>query len=711
MVNTWPGWEFVRKIGEGSYGSVYEIRREEFGFTQREALKVITIPRSPAEVEAAFQDGLDEASVRGYFYSFVEELVAEFKLMYQLRGNNTNIVTYEDYMVVQHEEDIGWDILIRMELLTPLVEYVRDHSMTEEDVIRLGIDICSALEVCASKGIIHRDIKPENIFYADTGHFKLGDFGVSKVVEKTVSSFSTKGTYNYMAPEVFHRRQYDFAVDVYSLGTVLYRFLNYGRLPFLPDYPEKIQFSDRERALAQRMRGDAMAPPRLGSEKLKAAVLKACAYDPADRFRSAAEFRHALEDAAAEYARQGSSADYDEVNDDGGKSVNIFSDTFSSRGTDAGSLLTSGDFSGRSDEEGTVYLVGSEKDGTDGWEQTLRQNTEYGPFPPPQDPDDIPASDTEGTSDSVFSPESAPDEDRPEGSTLHKRHLLRRIILVIIIVAAALIVVFALVRRNNRNNPEMFDAFANVTVEFSGISPDATAVILFTGDGAYDLGYSLNPSEGLANGDIVTVTVDDQLAEEMRLERNMYPEELSKDYVVKGLNAYVSSLEEIPAESMEALKEYAVTVKTDKAEEWPADEHRLDSIEYVGCYFLSEKAGEDQGDNNLLYLVYRLNVTKYGRNVDGSESDLNFDYYWYGGFADAEILEDGSFSVDYDTFTEPTFDDSSSFVITTYDYSKTDPADQSIGTKYRGYQDMDSLFEDLIAPKEDAYTWEFAEAD
>ena len=51
-----------------------------------------------------------------------------------------------------------------MELLTPLSKFMLAHNMEREEIIRLGIDLCRALERCESLNIIHRDIKPDNIF-------------------------------------------------------------------------------------------------------------------------------------------------------------------------------------------------------------------------------------------------------------------------------------------------------------------------------------------------------------------------------------------------------------------------------------------------------------------------------------------------------------------------------------------------------------------
>ena len=292
-MNTWPGWQNDGLIGEGSFGKVFRIRREEFGRSYEAALKVIRIPHNEADIRAAYEEGMDDKSVTEYFRSCVEDIVAEFALMSQLKGNS-NIVSYEDHMVVQHEDGIGWDILIRMELLTPLLTYIRTNPMEEDDVVQLGIDISRALKLCRKKGILHRDIKPENIFVSNDGDFKLGDFGVARVAEKTVSAMSKKGTYTYMAPEVYKGEKYGFAADLYSLGMVLYRFLNDNRLPYMPPAPQPIQFRDRERALNARVMGQPMDAPAHGKEELKAVVMKSCAYEQKDRFSSAEELEQAL---------------------------------------------------------------------------------------------------------------------------------------------------------------------------------------------------------------------------------------------------------------------------------------------------------------------------------------------------------------------------------------------------------------------------------
>ena len=292
-IKIWPGWTATRLIGEGSFGKVYEIVRNNFGIEEHSALKIITIPSSQAELQSLKNDGMDDASATEYYRGLVDEFVQEIALMSKLKGSS-NIVNYEDYAVIEHNISIGWDILIRMELLTDLPSYIRDNSLSTNDVIRLGIDICNALEACQTQKIIHRDIKPDNIFLSALGEYKLGDFGVARTIEKTVSGLSKKGTYTYMAPEVYKGENYGSSVDIYSLGIVMYKLLNFNREPFLPPHPQPIKYSDKNNALVKRISGEMIPPPANADEKLSKIILKACAHKSSDRYQSASEMKKDL---------------------------------------------------------------------------------------------------------------------------------------------------------------------------------------------------------------------------------------------------------------------------------------------------------------------------------------------------------------------------------------------------------------------------------
>ncbi len=279
-------WYAESFIGAGSFGRVYKIYREEFGEKFYSALKYISIPYDPGEVTQLRADGMDHDSISTYYQGIAKDITSEITLMNKLRGN-TNIVSFEDSRIVPKESGIGYDIFIRMELLKSLTTAMIESPLTPDETARLGQDLCSALVRCKNEGIIHRDIKPDNIFISSSGDYKLGDFGIARKLEKTATFMSKKGTYNYMAPEVYRGEKYGAACDIYSLGLVMYRMLNNNRLPFLPAAPNPITAADREMALSKRFMGEAFPPPCNADHELTRIVLKACAFRPEDRYPSA----------------------------------------------------------------------------------------------------------------------------------------------------------------------------------------------------------------------------------------------------------------------------------------------------------------------------------------------------------------------------------------------------------------------------------------
>ena len=289
----WPEWKKVKCINRGSFGVVYEAVRTDHGVESRAAIKVISIPQNDAELESLRSAGLSADATKTYLQEVVNDFANEIRLMESFKGFQ-NIVSVEDYKVVERNDRVGWDIYIRMELLTPLNTYISDKVLSEREVIELGCDICSALERCAQRNVIHRDIKPDNIFINEFGDYKLGDFGIARKLENMTSGLSQKGTYNYMAPEVEKGYSYDATVDIYSLGIVLYWLLNKRRLPFVSTEKKLLSPRDLVTANRRRLDGEPLPAPCNASPAMAEVILKACDPDPRKRFASAEEMKNAL---------------------------------------------------------------------------------------------------------------------------------------------------------------------------------------------------------------------------------------------------------------------------------------------------------------------------------------------------------------------------------------------------------------------------------
>ena len=348
----WKEWRIVRKLGNGTYGTVYEICRDDLetgitGNTLSCALKVLymestgqdSLDRTSAVAPRGLQNrygrlngqGSDETAegqlwnddYRGMTWKmlhgqsdlqenrlseysvsdtmiddFVSTVSSEISMMIDLKGH-PNIVSIEDYHVSREEHSCT--IMIRMEKLDCLSKAVREGTrmLRRDEILQLGIDICTALEFCEKKGIIHRDIKPSNLFFSDKTGFKLGDFGISRTMDHIYMAayMSGVGTPQYVSPEVYYGRNYNNQADIYSLGMVLYMLFNDCYMPFIRE-DQDLQTSGaeiRRAALMRRMSGEKLPAPADADPYLASVILKACAFDPRDRFFTAAEFKEALQ--------------------------------------------------------------------------------------------------------------------------------------------------------------------------------------------------------------------------------------------------------------------------------------------------------------------------------------------------------------------------------------------------------------------------------
>ena len=290
-------WKIDKELGKGAFGQVYRIYWEDdLGGRTTSALKFIHIPSEEALAnQKEIQPNME--AVRNYFLKQVERIKDEILILQKCKGQS-NIVSYEDHLIVETagEDEIGWDILIRMELLYPLNPHFSRKEATQYDVVRMWLDITNALIYCEDQNIIHRDIKPANILISESGSYKLSDFGVARKNMQGAAEASTRvGTQKYMAPEVDRNLKYDKRADYYSLGCVIYFFLNKRRLPFYPPYPQEVDADDALMAEERRVKGDKIPALKDASKEVNRVLLKSLEYKPDNRYRSARELYDAVQ--------------------------------------------------------------------------------------------------------------------------------------------------------------------------------------------------------------------------------------------------------------------------------------------------------------------------------------------------------------------------------------------------------------------------------
>lgn len=313
-------YEILDIIGEGGYGKVYKARKydrlkQDYEFF---AIKHIAVPKNQSVINdmklGYTNSGIKDIefinqNIKVQLKSMVDNCLKEVNIMNELSqyAGYKYIVKIENSAVVERKNSIGYDIFIIMELLISLDQFIlnnRDTYLNFIDIVKIGIDICSALEQCEYNSIIHRDIKPSNIFVNINNsnntiiNYKLGDFGTAKYTDINSTLTTDVGTLEYMSSQQ-KDGIFSYTNDVYSLGLVMYKLLNRFRMPFCPLPEEKSFLSplDKEKAKKRLDSGKEIVPPPIDADKyLSEIVLKACAFNIEDRYQHAKDFKKDLID-------------------------------------------------------------------------------------------------------------------------------------------------------------------------------------------------------------------------------------------------------------------------------------------------------------------------------------------------------------------------------------------------------------------------------
>jgi serine/threonine protein kinase len=256
-------YELVEVVGRGAMGEVWVA--QDLRLDRRVAVKVL---RAPVASDPALRA------------RFGAEARAAARL------SHPNVVT-----VFDSGEQGGTPFLV-MELLPgrTLADELAQGPLSPERAQTVGLEVLGGLAASHRAGILHRDIKPANVLLAEDGTARLADFGIAKSIEggDATATGLILGTVAYLAPERLAGGAATAQSDLYAVGAVLYEALA-GRKPFTAETPFAVLGAI-----------DQHPPPPLCDVRpeldpaLAAAVERALARDPSDRFGSAGEMADAI---------------------------------------------------------------------------------------------------------------------------------------------------------------------------------------------------------------------------------------------------------------------------------------------------------------------------------------------------------------------------------------------------------------------------------
>lgn len=275
----WQNLKLTDELGSGSLGTVYKAIDNDGKIY---AVKHISLPRNPKEIEQLLKNGLikEKEDANKYYANIIRK---EIEIMKQFNGN-PYIIDYFDLFQDNSQDGKKIDFYIKMEYAKVITEQFKNQKVTANEVVKLGIDICEALELCSSINIIHNDIKPSNIFIGNDGIYKLGDFNISLKDNEEVHNF---GTPNYVSPEIYNNQEANTSTDLYSLGLVMYRLLN-GEIPF------KDKNNTEKDAFDLRMSGKPIPIINNLDTNLMQILSKACSFKSDERYKNVSEMKAEL---------------------------------------------------------------------------------------------------------------------------------------------------------------------------------------------------------------------------------------------------------------------------------------------------------------------------------------------------------------------------------------------------------------------------------
>lgn len=241
-------------------------------------VKIISVPASGTQMDALLLTGAfsDRANANAYFKEQARDILNEAKTLRHM-ATLGGFTDYDCVQVVPAEQGNGFDIYLLSPWRMELQQMLQREDLTQLDILNMGLDLCAALSACRHAGYLYANLKPGNVFRIGR-NYRIGDLGFIPLSGVGKAPLPEKLRGSYTPPELADgTRPVNDTADVYALGLIMYQAYNGGVLP-------------GEDAVV----GKLLAPPKYADYEMAEIILRACALDPAIRWRDPEQMGRAL---------------------------------------------------------------------------------------------------------------------------------------------------------------------------------------------------------------------------------------------------------------------------------------------------------------------------------------------------------------------------------------------------------------------------------
>ena len=282
------GLEFGAEVQKTDSKSMHLLRDPKNGTVF--LLRIFTIPENQNQLDALIYSGAvsDRAEAMRYYTDQILELRRELEAIKAL-GEFDGIQAQIGYQIEELPEEAGFEVYVLSNYLPTLNQHLSLNNITKLEALNMALDLCDALFTVHENGHLVKNIHPDNILITPNNRFVLANLSLAELDRLAYHSISQNELSEYSAPELFGIvPNFQPNSDLYSLGMVLYYVFNGSHNAFVDERTTQIA------ANKKRLEGEQLPVPLFADYELSEILLKACAFDPAERYQAPEELKQAL---------------------------------------------------------------------------------------------------------------------------------------------------------------------------------------------------------------------------------------------------------------------------------------------------------------------------------------------------------------------------------------------------------------------------------